>query len=252
VLAGQPTSIITVPELDDLPQPIREPLRRFADRIRELAKDNALAWTLFGAVVAEKVAEKYARPRHAIQSVLMLESVDLDLLHALAAEGPRHGRAGLAPPVIMTPRFVEASRSTFPLELIEIHQHHRVVFGNDHFAELKFDDRNIRLQCERELDVLLIGLRQGLLIARGKKSRLALLQRNWVHNLMRTMRGLLWLKGQKEGLPASRVLAEVAQLAKLPLKGIHHVLHAGDSPGWEAFKHLYADVEALESAADGW
>ena len=97
-----------------------------------------------------------------------------------------------------------------------------------------------------------MGLRQGLLAAKGQRERLALLQRDWIHNLVRAMRGLLWLKGQKAGLPAERVLAEVARIAELPLKGIHHVLVSGDPPGWEAFKHLYANVEALGNAVDGW
>ena len=237
-----------MPELEHLAETIREPLRRFAARIRELGGENALGWTLFGAVVAEK----FDKTRHAVQSVLMLRSVDLDFLQALSAEGPGYGSAGLAAPLIMTPQFLEASRGTFPLELIEIHQHHLIVFGNDYFSDLKFEDRNVRLQCERELDVLLMGLRQGLLAATGKKERLALLQRDWIHNLLRTLRGLLWLKGQKEGLSSHRVLTEVARISELPLKGIHRVLTSGEPPGWEAFKHLYADVEALESAVDGW
>lgn len=237
-----------MPELDHLAESLREPLRHFAARIRELGGENALGWTLFGAVVAET----FDRSRHAVQSVLMLKSVDLEFLNALSAEGPGYGRAGLAAPLVMTPSFLESSRSTFPLELIEILQQHRIVFGEDYFSDLKFDDRNVRLQCERELDVLLMGLRQGLLAATGKQERLALLQRDWIHNLLRTLRGLLWLKGQKEGLTSHFVLKEVARMSELPLKGIHRVLAAGDPPGWKEFKHLYADVEALERAVDGW
>jgi len=237
-----------VPELEQLAETIREPLRRLAARIRELGKENAIGWALFGAVVAEE----FDKSRHAVHSVLMLESVDLELLQKLAAEGPGYGGVGLAAPMVMTPKFLESSRKTFPLELIEIHQHHLIVFGNNHFNNLKFEDRDVRLQCERELEVLSIGLRQGLLAATGQEKRLALLQRDWIHNLVRTLRGLLWLKGQKEGLPAHRVLAEVARIAELPLKGIHRVLSAGEPPGWEAFKHLYADVEALGIAVDGW
>ncbi len=237
-----------MPELEQLAESIREPLRRLAARIRELGKEKRVGWALFGAVVAEE----FDKSRHAVQSVLMLESIDLEFLRQLAAEGSDYGKAGLAAPLVMTPKFLESSRDTFPLELIEIHQHHLIVFGNDPFNDLKFEDRNVRLQCERELEVLSIGLRQGLLAATGKEKRLALLQRDWIHNLVRTLRGLLWLKGQREGLPAQRVLAEVARITELPLKGIHRALTAGEPPGWEAFKHLYADVEALGNAVDGW
>ena len=94
-----------MPELEHLAETIREPLRRFSAQIRELGKENAIGWALFGAVVAEK----FDKSRHAVHSVLMLQSVELDLLKELSAEGAGYGRAGLAAPLVMTPPFLEAS-----------------------------------------------------------------------------------------------------------------------------------------------
>jgi hypothetical protein len=110
----------------------------------------------------------------------------------------------------------------------------------------------VRLQCERELDVMLIGLRQGLLATAGIEDGLTLLQREWTGGLLRALRGMLWLKGHKERLPAERVVPEVSQIVKLPLEGIRRVVAAVSSPGWEAFRQLHADVEALGAAIDGW
>jgi hypothetical protein len=237
-----------MPDLDHIAEPHREPIRKFAARIQELAAENALGWTLYGAIVEGTLD----RQRPSIQSALMLGAVDLELLRRLGAVGRQYGRFGLIPPLIMTPDFLHSIRDTFPLELIEIQQAHSIVFGPDYFHDLEFDSRDVRLQCERELDVLLIGLRQGLLAASGIEDRLALLQRDWLRGLLRILRGMLWLKGQKERLPAERVVAAIERTVELSLHGIRRVLAQPSSPGWEAFHQLHTDVEALGTAVDGW
>jgi hypothetical protein len=237
-----------VKELKQLVDKHREPLGRFAAQIQETAPDNALGWTIYAAMV-ESGAE--AR-RHPIHSVLMLRSIDLELLRRLGAAGRHYGRFGMAAPLIMTPEFLKSSRDTFPLELIEIQQAHWIVFGPDYFSDLKFEDRDMRLQCEREMDVLLIGLQQGLLSTSGIEDQLTLLQHDWLGALLRALRGRLWLKGHKERLPADRVVAEISGIVNRPLDGIRHVLATPDSLGWQTFRELHADVAALRTAVDGW
>jgi hypothetical protein len=237
-----------VTELKQIVDKHREPLRRFAAQIQELAPTNALGWTVYAAMAPAGNDS----PRRAVHSVLMFETVDLELVRRLGALGRHYGRDALAAPLIMTPEFLHASLDTFPLELIEIQQAYSVVFGPDYFGALQFEHRDVRLQCERELDVLLIGLQQGLLAVGGIEDRLTLLQHDWLRSLLRALRGMLWLKGQRERLSADRVVADVSRLVELPLEGIRRALSAPASTGWEAFQRLHADVKALGTAVDGW
>ncbi len=226
----------------------RGPLRELAERIQTEAADNALGWTLFGEIVEGT----FDRTRRSIQSVLMLRTVRVDLLSRLGAAGRQYGGRGVAPPLVMTPALLNSVRDTFPLELIEIQQAFLIVFGPDYFSELKFEERDVRLQCERELDVRLMGLRQGLLTASGIKDRLALIQHDWVHGLLRTLRGMLWLKGRKARLPADLVVAELSRIVELPLNGVRRILTSADAPEWEAIDELHGDIETLGAAVDGW
>ena len=166
----------------------------------------------------------------------MLRTMDLGLLRHLGAVGRHFGPQGLAAPLVMTPEFLESSRDTFPLELIEIEQAHSIVFGPDYFAELKFADRDVRLQCERELEVLLIGLQQGLVAFGGIEDRLRLLQHDWLRVAPRLVRVVV-AEGQKERLPAEQMVAEAAKLLDLPLAGIRRALLASTSPGWQALSN---------------
>jgi hypothetical protein len=237
-----------VTELKQIVDQHREPIRKFAARIQALAPGNALGWTIYDALGP---TEGNAAPR-AVHSVLVLQTMDLSLLRHLGAVGRHYGPQGLVAPLVITPDFLDSSRDTFPLELIEIEQAHSTIFGPDYFAGLEFDGRDVRLQCERELEILLIGLQQGLVAFGGIEDRLRLLKHDWLRALLRALCGLLWLKGQKKRLPAEQIVAEVAKLLDLPLTGIRRALAASTSPGWQAFEQLHADVKAVGIAADGW
>ncbi|MHC4063474.1 MAG: hypothetical protein ACYSUI_03085 [Planctomycetota bacterium] len=234
--------------LDRITESLRLPIRQYAGLVRDIAGPNAGALTLFGPVVAGVFDPK----RHAVKSVLVLKAVDLPILRRLAEHGAKLGKARISAPLIMTPEYIKASLDTFPLELLEIQQQHLNLFGEDHFGDLTFDEAHIRLQCERELKVVLIGLRQGLLAATGKEKFLGGLEMNLGEALMRTLRGLLLLKGQRQAKPAVAVIAEVEKITERKLLGVRQALDASATHGWSEFESLYRDVEALGELADAW
>ena len=233
---------------DRVVAPMRKPLEDYAQLVKELAGANAKALTLFGAIVAGS----FDTDRHTARSVLVVDRVDLSMLRRLAQHGVQLGKARIAAPLIMTPEYTKASLDTFPLELIAIKQQHVTIFGEDYFEGLSFEDGHIRLQCERELKAILIGLRQGLLAAAGREKFIGALEVDVAEGLMRTLRGLLWLKGQKDGKPATEVLAEVEKTAERKLAGVRIALDPAARHGWDEFESLYHDVESLGEIANGW
>ncbi len=240
------TEECTVLELVD--QPMQKPLQEYAELVKEIAGVSAKALTFFGAVVSGS----FDRHRHSARSVLIVDRIDLSVLRRLAEHGVKLGKAGITAPLIMTPDYISTSLDTFPLEFIEIQQRHVTIFGEDHFDDLVFQDAHVRLQCERELKVILIGLRQGLLAAAGREKFIGALEMDVAEGLMRTLRGLLWLKGQKEARPAVEVVAAVEKLADRRLPGITTALDPTARHGWSEFEGLYRDVEALGEVANEW
>ena len=170
----------------------------------------------------------------------------------IALQGVKFGKAGITAPLIMTPDYIKTSLDTFPLELIEIGQHHLTIFGDDYFNDLNFEDKHVRLQCERELKTILIGLRQGLLAAAGREKFIGALEVDIGEALLRTLRGMLWLKGDRAAKPSAEVLAEVEKIADRKLSGVRAALDASGHHGWDEFDKLYQDVEALGEIANDW
>ena len=66
------------------------------------------------------------------------------------------------------------------------------------------------------------------------------------------MRGMLWLKGKTEALPAGSILAEIENLAGRHLPGVRRAFDFPSAVDWIVFEQLYDDVEALGTIADGW
>lgn len=234
--------------MDRIVESMREPLRRYVDLVRELAGAKGKALTLFGAVVAGIFDPK----RHTVRNVLVVDQVDLAMLRRLSEHGTRLGKSHIAAPLIMTPPYIKASLDTFALELIEIQQQHLTLFGEDHFADLAFQDGHIRLQCERELKTILIGLRQGLLAAAGREKFIKALDAQVAETLLRTLRGLLWLKGQRIAKPAKEVVGKVEEIVERKLSGLRTALEPTAQHGWDEFERLYQDVEALGEAVNAW
>lgn len=237
-----------LPGIDRIPEAMRAPVRTYANRLRELGGGNALALTVFGALAMGT----FNPARQAARNVLVLHAVDLDMLRRLAGEGMHLGKTRIAAPLIMTPQYIETSLDAFPLEFLEIQQNHIGVFGPDYFQDLSIQDQHVRLQCERELRTMLIGMRQGLLSAGGQEKLLGPIEADVLERLVRTLRGMLWLHGEKDAQPATQVLGAVERRLERTFPGIRSALDEQSTHGWDEFRTVYAEIEDLRQVVDAW
>ncbi|MGB0715541.1 MAG: hypothetical protein ACPGXK_06675, partial [Phycisphaerae bacterium] len=160
--------------------------------VRHIGGDNVRSLTVFG----KAVTTQFQPGQDTIRSVLVLKTMELHQLRELAKHGPQLGKAGLRAPLVMTTSYITESCDAFPLEFLEIQAANAVVFGDDCFADLPIKPEDVRLQCERDIKSMLIGLRQALLAAAGRDSLLANIETEAGENLQRTLRGLLFMKGE--------------------------------------------------------
>ncbi len=234
--------------LEGAPESMRAPLRRYAETLGQLAGDRARSLTLYGAIAVGTF-----RPRsHTARSVFVVDTVDLDMLRQLARQGPRLGKARIAAPLIMTPEYIKASLDTFPLEFLEIARHRICVFGDDYFRELPLQAADVRHQCEREFKTIQIGMRQALLAAAGRDRTLGTVEGDVGERLLRSLGGLLWLRGDAPPGAALDMVAAVEEGLRRSLPGVRSAVDDRSHHGWEEFKALYADVDALRNHLDAW
>lgn len=233
--------------MQHVPASVREGVRQYADRMSRHAGAHLRSLVLYGPV-----ARADFDPRlDSVRSAVVLEGVDLDALRRLAVEGHQFGRWGIGAPLVLTPAFLRDSLDTYPLELIDIQQQHVLILGEDLFAPLQFDAVHVRLQCERELKVLALSMRQAV-VAHGGSER-SLKRAAWppVLGMVRILRGLCWLHGKGAGAGPLALVSEAELLLGQPLNGIRHAIELR-GPDWAAIQGLYDDIDHLGNAANAW
>ncbi|MEW6670180.1 MAG: hypothetical protein AB1427_00670 [Thermodesulfobacteriota bacterium] len=150
----------------------------------DLGKMDDKALDLFKRFLNE-VTDAYRQPLHSvyitgsaltadfdpgfsdINSVFVLKQMDLNFLSILAPLGKKYGKKRVAAPLIMTPAYIKSSLDVFPIEFLNLKQLHQTVFGEDLFGDIEVKRAELRYQCERELKVKLIGLRQAYIRSAG-------------------------------------------------------------------------------------
>ena len=164
----------------------------FLDEILQGFKPHIDSVYLTGSVLTADFDSKASD----INSVLVLKQMDLEVLKILAPLGKKYGKKKIAAPLLMTPAYISHSLDVFPIEFLNIQLLHHTVYGQDLFQKLNIRAEDLRNQCERELKVKLIGLRQGYISAAGDRNMIADNFVRAISGYMPLFRALITLLGQ--------------------------------------------------------
>lgn len=239
---------IEIKELDKIAESVRDTTQQFAVMLHEHFGNSLLGLTAYGIVMTPG----FDKSQHLVRTVAVLERIDLGALRDLSQPGAKFGRRGIAAPIIMSPSYIEDSRDVFPLEFLEISRRHATLWGQDFFGEIQIEAQDVRLQCEREIRTLLIGLRQGVLSLGGSEKRISKLEAAAAESLLRTLLGLLWCQGNGDVELETPLVAAAETLVDRNLPGIGAVLDVKADHGWPQLVALYEDLEALRDFANDW
>ena len=137
---------------------------QLAERLKQAMPAGLRAVVLYGSAAAgDHIAG------HSDYNVLVVaDRLGLAELNALAPTAVAWERAGNRPPVLFTPKELRASADAFPIELLDMQQSRKVLFGDDLLAEIKVNPEHLRLELERELQANLLQVRERYLLTRGK------------------------------------------------------------------------------------
>lgn len=143
-------------------------INEFVRRAREAAGPNIESIILFGSAVAGDFHPGLSN----LNLLCALRDSSFAALQVLAPVAKWWDRQKQPPPLCMTRTELGRSTDVFTVELLDMQQHHRVLFGEDVVQGLRIPMSLHRVQVEYELREKLILLRQQLLLASGNDSRL--------------------------------------------------------------------------------
>lgn len=237
----------------DLKDIIVERFKPFQDEILSSDKDKIHSITITGSALTDDFDPK----KSDVNSVFVLSEMDLKFLELLAPLGKKYGKKGIAAPLIMTPEYILNSLDVFPLEFLNIKLLHKTIFGEDLFEHLNIERPDLRLQCERELKVRLIGLRQGYISSSGDGKILTNVFIDSFSGYIPLFRGIILLLDKEPPLKNDDVLTVLEKISGVSTDVFRTVLEKKKQPAKlmleqlnTIFKGYYAAIEKLGDIID--
>src|ERR1019366_4455162 len=140
----------------------------FVSRLRAAGGANLESVILFGSAVAGDFHPEFSN----VNLFCVIRDSSFAALQALAPAVKWWDSQKQPPPLFMTRDEIARSTDVFTIELLDMQQRHRVLFGEDVVKGLRISMHVHRVQVEYELREKLILLRQQVLLASGNNSRL--------------------------------------------------------------------------------
>jgi len=143
-------------------------ITEFLSRMRQAAGENLQSVILYGSA-----ADGEFHPEHSnINLLCVLRETSFPALKTIAPAVEWWTRQKHHIPLLLTREELERSADVFSIELLDMQQRHRVLYGEDVLQGLVIPMRFHRAQLEYELREKTILLRERLLLASDNKNRL--------------------------------------------------------------------------------
>ena len=140
----------------------------FVTRLRTAAGGNLESVILFGSAVAGDFHPEFSN----INLFCVIRDNSFAALQSLAPAVKWWDGQKQPPPLFMTRNEIERTTDVFTIELMDIQQHYRILFGEDVLQTVTIPTKMHALQVEYELGEKSALLRQHVLLASGNDARM--------------------------------------------------------------------------------
>jgi predicted nucleotidyltransferase len=144
---------------------------QFTENLKTVCGDNLKAVVLYGSAAAGDYTAKGSD----YNVLIVLNDLRPAVLRQLSKPVARWEKSGNPVPLLFTRKRLAEAADVFPIELLDMHDARKVLFGDDVIQGLEISTANLRLQVERELRSAQIQLCRGYLSASGNPRRMTAL-----------------------------------------------------------------------------
>lgn len=184
---------------------------QFTETLKAVCGENLQAVVLYGSAAAGDYTPKGSD----YNLLIVLNDLHLSALQTLAKPVAFWERAGNPTPLLFTRKRLAEAADVFPVELLDLCDSRKALFGDDVIAGINPDKANLRLQVERELRSALIHLRRSYLSACASPRKLAALLAGSLSGVLVLFRAALRL--YEASVPAEKIQALEKLNAHVPV-----------------------------------
>jgi predicted nucleotidyltransferase len=193
-----------MPELK-LNKKLRDTLDDFVQRLQEACKENLISVILYGSAASGEYVDRHSN----LNLLVVLKSSDLEDLMSISGLINKW-KFRMIHPLFLSENYIRNSTDIFPIEFLDMKENYTVLWGKDIFKDLSIDTRNLRFQCEQELKIKLIALRQFYLRKSKDRAALSLFLFKSFNSVMHILRNVLRTKGKQAPYLKQDILKEIS------------------------------------------
>ncbi len=196
-------------------------LQELVTKLQAACGDELVSVVLFGSAAREDFHEEFSDVNVLVVLQHLLPSSFAPIstvLHWWSHEEK------LRPPMIMTLEVLRESADVFAIELLDMKDSHKTLFGQDVVAAIEVPMNLHRIEVEHELRTTLLRLRQHLLLSPDKEDELRTVLAKSITSVLTLFRHALITLGEKPPQAKPQLLERTGEVFGFEVAPLHSIL----------------------------
>jgi predicted nucleotidyltransferase len=187
-----------------LAQRLRTGLDDFIKNLKEIYGEGLISVILYGSAASGEFVYRHSN----LNLLVVLKNADLENLKKASGVINKWKFRDIHP-LFFTKEYIMSSNDVFPIEFLDMKENYTVLTGEDILKDAVVNTKNLRFQCEQELKVKLINLRQLYLRRNKYGPGLSNLLFKSFTSILHILRNVLRLKGKQPPYLKEEILKEI-------------------------------------------
>ncbi len=230
-------------------KPKRDPeldLRTFVDELQRLVAAQLTSVVVFGSLASGEFHADHSD----VNTMIFLRDMSYSKMVTLTPALKAWAAKGHPAPIILRLGELAAVARSLPIEFLDAQNHHRVILGEDPFKDLTINTDFLRAQCEHEISVTTIKLRQGAILAAADPKKIRELLIQSLPSVLAIYRGILRLQEKNTKMNKIEAAERLAGAAGLDAQGLRRLHDFRFSRKTDNVEVLLTDyLDGLEKAS---
>ena len=206
--------------IEGLPEQTQTLLQAYSKDVKAAFGDLLEGLLLYGSAVRSE----FLPGRSNLNLLLVVTGYDAAILTRYELVHKRWSKEGIIIPLFLTDQEIRTTSALFPLEFLEIQEHHRVLGGRDPFVGFHVDGKRVGDEVMQGLAGHVLRLRQRFAEAGGANDAVLILLPLAVTSTIPLLRGIQRMRGWPVLMQSEAVIKDVGDRLHIDVQGIHEAL----------------------------
>ena len=206
--------------IEGLPDETQKLLQAYTKDVKSTFGDQLDGLIVYGSAVRGE----FLPGRSNLNLLLLVTGYDAAMLKRYEPVHKRWNKEGVVAPLFLTEEEIRTSSALFPIEFMEIQEHHRVLGGRDPFVGFHVDAGRLGDAVLQGLASHVLRLRQRFVEASGANDAVLILLPLAITSAVPLLRGIQRMRGWPVLAQSDAVIKDVADRLHLDLQGFQEAL----------------------------